>query len=103
MISIDFDKLEYVCKVLVSFEDMLRDCLNRTRRASDDIRFTPMEMVKCPSIGRMQDDMRNTQQKGKITLDNIEALLRFIRYAMYKYKEADSKIAREIATINVII
>ena len=64
VISIDFDKLEYVCKVLVSFQDMLSDHLKRTRRASDDIRFTPIEMVNCPSIGRLEIDMRNSQRKG---------------------------------------
>ena len=64
MISIDFDKLQYVCKVLVGFQDMLNDHLKRTRRASDDIRFTPIEMVGCPSVGRLEDDMRSTQRKG---------------------------------------
>ena len=48
MISIDFDKLEYVCKILVDFQDMLNDHLKKTRIASDHIRFTPIEMVSCP-------------------------------------------------------
>lgn len=91
-----YAKLEDVCKSLKVFQDLLSDHLVGSKKTLMDIYFTPLEMLECPQVRLLEDDMDKLQGQGNETLNDIQELIAGIHKAINEFQDAEQKTAFEI-------
>lgn len=91
MISITYSKLDDVCKALKDFQGMLSEYLDGSKRALNDIYFTPLEMLECPKIHVLEEDMYKLQGQGKHTYEDIQGLILISTMQYLNFKQQIKK------------
>jgi hypothetical protein len=101
IISIDYDELEHVCKMLSGIKDLFNDRLIKAKTSSTDILFIPIDISNISALNMLENDMDILQQKGNKTLSDIDELITFIHRAINDYHESESKILTTILASNL--